>query len=88
MEARLTLERVHHAPDVLSPGILYYSEAFTTAIHLCPCGCHTEVVTPTGSGGWVFKDDPGGPTLTPSVGNWQIQCRSHYWITAGEVVWA
>ena len=29
----------------------------------------------------------GGPTLRPSVGNWQHACQSHYLITRGEVLW-
>lgn len=85
---RLMLERVHYAPKALQPGVLYVSEEFETALHLCPCGCGEEIVTPIGLRGWVFKDDPAGPTLTPSVSSWQIPCRSHYWITAGAVVWA
>lgn len=29
-----------------------------------------------------------GPTLWPSVGNWQYPCRSHYVINEGQVIWA
>ncbi|MCK5285343.1 MAG: hypothetical protein KAH64_03020 [Nitrosomonadaceae bacterium] len=29
-----------------------------------------------------------GPTLYPSIGNWQQACQSHYWIHQGEIRWA
>jgi hypothetical protein len=29
-----------------------------------------------------------GPSLYPSVGNWQEPCQSHYWIERGKVKWA
>ena len=28
-----------------------------------------------------------GPTLWPSIGNWQKDCRSHYYIRDGKVLW-
>ena len=36
----------------------------------------------------VPRKDQGGPSLRPSIGNWQQACQSHYWITGGKVVWA
>ncbi len=36
---RISLQRVHHMPKVLEPGILYVSEEFGAAAHLCACGC-------------------------------------------------
>ncbi len=84
----LRIERVDIIPDTLEPGVLYVSDRFSTAIHLCPCGCGNEVVTPLGPGEWrlVFKDDL--PTLLPSVGNWELACESHYWIRQGHVIWS
>ena len=26
--------------------------------------------------------------MYPSVGNWQQECRSHYWIENGRIIWA
>ena len=86
--ANIRLERVHYMPQDLAPGVLYVSEEFGAAAHLCACGCGTKVRTPLGTNEWSLKETDGGPTLRPSVGNWQLACQSHYLITAGEVVWA
>ena len=75
-------------PRDLSPGVLYVSEEFGAAAHLCACGCGTKVRTPLGPTEWSLEETDDGPTLRPSVGNWQQACRSHYLITDGEVVWA
>lgn len=74
-------------PRQLQPGILYVSKEFQTAAHLCACGCGSKVRTPLGPTEWAVTETPAGPTLRPSVGNWQKPCRSHYWITAGGVEW-
>jgi hypothetical protein len=79
---------VDYMPPRLETGVLYVSQPFTTAAHLCACGCGTKVRTPLGPTEWVVTDAPRGPSLHPSVGNWQMPCRSHYWITDGEVEWA
>jgi hypothetical protein len=81
------LERVHYMPTELQTGILYVSEEFSTAAHLCPCGCGAKIRTPLGPTEWTVKDHPAGPSLWPSVGNWQRGCRSHYVIAGGDVVW-
>jgi hypothetical protein len=74
-------------PKDLQAGVLYVSEEFLTAAHLCACGCGTKIRTPLGATEWSVKEDIQGPTLWPSVGNWQQACRSHYWFHKGEVVW-
>ena len=74
-------------PKDLQAGVLYVSEEFFTAAHLCACGCGTKIRTPLGPTEWSVEEDPQGPTLWPSVGNWQQACRSHYWFHNGEVVW-
>jgi hypothetical protein len=75
-------------PKVLEGGIVYFSEEYGTAAHLCACGCGAKIRTPIGPIGWSIEDGPRGVSLSPSVGNWQRPCRSHYWITEGEVVWS
>ena len=35
-------------PNILENGILYISEKYKTAIHLCACGCGEHTVTPLG----------------------------------------
>lgn len=85
--ARLELVQVQYIPKKLEPGILYVSEEFGAAVHLCACGCGSKVSTPLGPTDWKFYNTASGPTLNPSVGNWQLPCQSHYWIRNGEVVW-
>lgn len=75
-------------PKGLSPGVLYVSQEFGAAAHLCACGCGEKVSTPLGPTEWSLEETDRGPTLRPSVGNWQLACQSHYLITCGAVVWA
>lgn len=75
-------------PAKLEAGVLYLSEEFGTAAHLCACGCGSKVRTPLGPAEWTFIDDPEGPSLDPSIGNWQRPCRAHYWIENGHIEWA
>lgn len=85
---KFRLEKVHFMPKILEPGVLYLSDEFGTAAHLCACGCGAKVRTPIGPTEWSIKEQTGGPSLWPSIGNWQRPCRSHYVITKGEVAWA
>lgn len=85
---RVRLERVHYMPKVLEPGLLYVSEEFGAAAHLCACGCGTKIRTPLGPTEWSVEETSEGPTLQPSVGNWQQACRSHYWIWRGHIEWS
>ena len=85
---RLEIQRVHFMPEKLELGILYVSEEFGTAIHLCACGeCGLQTVTPLGPNEWSFEDTADGPTLRPSIGNFQFPCKSHYCVTQGKIVW-
>lgn len=81
-------EHVRFMPKDLKPGILYISEEFETAAHLCPCGCGSKIRTPLGPVEWSYEETEDGPSLKPSIGNWQLPCRTHYWIKNGEVEWA
>ena len=84
----IKLARVHYVPKNLEPGLLYVSEEFGAAVHLCACGCGSKVSTPLGPTEWALEDTASGPSLTPSIGNWQLPCKSHYYIRRGNVVWA
>ncbi len=85
---KIELRRVHYMPKELEPGVLYVSEEFSAAAHLCACGCGSKIRTPLGPTEWSVQETDSGPTLNPSVGNWQQACQSHYWIYRGEVRWA
>src|SRR5437764_14179159 len=84
--AKIELSRVKYIPKELEPGVLYVSEEFGAAVHLCACGCGRKVSTPLRPPRWVIEDTAGGPTLRPSVGNWEFPCKSHYWIWQGKIV--
>lgn len=81
-------EFVEYVPDVPGEGVLYVSIPFRTATHRCCCGCGAEVVTPISPADWQVSYDGETVSLYPSVGNWSLPCRSHYWIRDGRVVWA
>lgn len=74
-------------PDLPEPGKFYYSEDFQSSLHLCACGCERRVVLPLKPAGWRMKLAASGVTLLPSVGNREFDCRSHYLISDGSVIW-
>ena len=85
---KFELRPVEFMPKDLENSVLYVSEKYRTAAHLCACGCGEKIRTPLGPTEWSVARDAVGPTLYPSVGSWQRPCRSHYLITNGTVRWA
>ena len=80
-------EFVENAPEVLEPDTLYVSIPFATVLHSCACGCGHEVVTPLSPSGWALTYDGVSVSLSPSIGNWNFPCRSHYVIAHDKVRW-
>lgn len=80
---------VEFMPEVqdMAEGVVYVSRPYALAIHLCVCGCRTEVVTPLSAEEWTLTEREGLISLYPSIGNQRFPCRSHYWITDGQVRW-
>lgn len=74
-------------PSDLAPGVLYISMTSRLAIHLCPCGCGETIVTPFAPGFWKLMFDGVSVSLWPSVGNYELGCESHYFITNNRVLW-
>lgn len=85
---KIELQYVHYMPKHLEQGILYVSKEFHTAAHLCACGCGSKVRTPLKPTEWTLTVNDQRPTLTPSIGNWQLPCKSHYWISKGKIIWS
>jgi hypothetical protein len=83
---RLEHRFVGDMPETLEPGVLYVSMRYATAIHLCCCGCGREVVTPFAPAQWHMTFDGESVSLHPSIGNWSLPCRSHYFIRSGLVL--
>ncbi len=80
-------EFVEYIPDEVSEGTLYVSMQFGTAVHKCCCGCGQEVVTPITPTDWQLSFNGESITLSPSIGNWSFECRSHYFIRNNEIMW-
>lgn len=79
---------VDTVPAELSDGILYVSMTYATTVHLCACGCGNKVVLPLSPAEWTLLFDGESVSMTPSVGNWEYPCRSHYWIRRNAIQWA
>jgi hypothetical protein len=87
-EISLTYEFVEFIPDDLKERTIYVSVKFATVLHKCCCGCGQEVVTPLSPTDWKLIFDGKTITLYPSIGNWSLECQSHYWIENNRVRWA
>ncbi len=85
---KIELRRVEFLPKVLESNVLYVSEKYRTAAHLCACGCGEKIRTPLGPTEWAVTEDTNGPSLKPSIGSWQRPCRAHYVISNGAIHWA
>ena len=83
----LVYKFVKSVPDMLEDGVIYISMEYATAIHKCCCGCGNEVVTPFSPTDWELTFDGKTISLYPSIGNWSLECQSHYWITKNKVEW-
>lgn len=79
-------EFVDFIPDILEEGKIYISMDFATAAHKCPCGCGSEVITPFSPTDWKLTFDGNSISLSPSIGNWNFGCQSHYWIRNNKVI--
>lgn len=75
-------------PDDLEEGNIYVAIGLRTMAHRCACGCGREVFTPIGPLRWRLTYNGETLSVHPSLGNWSLPCRSHYWINEGRVNWA
>lgn len=75
-------------PDVVEDGVLYVAMDYRTTIHKCFCGCGSEVAIALSPTDWKLTYDGVSVSLYPSVGNWALDCQSHYWIDRNAVKWA
>ncbi|MDB5824999.1 MAG: hypothetical protein JWR21_3703 [Herminiimonas sp.] len=83
----LVPQYVVHLPEQLEAGVLYISEEFSLAAHLCCCGCGEEVSLPLNPARWsILRSRTGAVSVCPSVGNWKYNCGSHYWIRENQVI--
>lgn len=72
---------VDSIPATLQDGILYVCLKHKIVSHLCACGCGRRIDTPIDPDEWRITYDGETVSLWPSIGNYDIPCRSHYFIT-------
>lgn len=84
---KFEVKSVGRIPHYLEEGILYVCLECKVAVHLCACGCGEKTVTPLGENGWELHYTDAGVSLSPSIGNFSIPCKSHYFISDNKVVW-
>lgn len=83
----VAFEKVEFMPDFkdFKDNVIYISDEYKTASHKCMCGCGTEVNMPLTDYWWKYQIDSNDRiSMQPSVGNYQIPCKSHYIITKGK----
>jgi len=76
---------VEFIPNDLEDDVIYISIKYKTAVHKCICGCGHKVVTPITPTDWRITFDGRTISLYPSIGNWNFECQSHYWITNNRI---
>ena len=75
-------------PESLEEGVLYVCISYNVSVHLCACGCKSEIITPISrKHGWILSYDGDNASLAPSIGNGAYPCRSHYFLKNGYVQW-
>lgn len=84
----ITPQFIEHLPECLTEGVLYVSQRYKLAAHKCCCGCGQDVITPLTPADWRIRMDGDLVTLHPSIGNWKLDCHSHYWIRRNRIEWA
>jgi hypothetical protein len=87
-DIRLAHEFVEFIPEQLEERVVYVSIKYATVVHKCCCGCGNEVVTPLSPTDWQLIFDGTSVSLDPSIGSWNLACRSHYWITNNTARWS
>lgn len=78
--------KVHYMPNVseMKDFIIYISDEYGVSGHKCMCGCGELTIMPLGKGEWNYEIDASNRiTIHPSVGNYQLPCKSHYIIQKG-----
>ena len=84
----LDFEFVDDIPQILpAAGTIYISIPRRTTAHLCLCGCGEKVAHPLRPNRWSIQYDGETISMSPSVGNSGLACKSHYWIKRSRVEW-
>ena len=77
---------VDSIPATLQDGVLYVCIKHRVVSHLCACGCGQRIDTPIDPDEWRLTYNGESISLWPSIGNYDIPCHSHYFITNNNAV--
>jgi hypothetical protein len=77
---------VDRIPTQMRGDVVYHTKEFELAGLLCACGCSHRITLLVPDSHQVW-DQGGYATIRPSIGVFDGACKSHYFITAGEVQW-
>ncbi len=83
---RFVYQAVERIPKQLKPETVYHSEEFELAGLLCACGCGHRVTLLVPDSHQVYCEG-GHATIRPSIAVCDGPCKSHYFISAGQVEW-
>jgi hypothetical protein len=84
----LDFEFVDDIPQTLPAAeTIYISIPRRVTAHLCLCGCGEKVAHPLRPNRWSLQYDGETISMSPSIGNSGLACRSHYWIKRSQVEW-
>ena len=97
----ITPEFVDTVPPAaeMKDGVVYISEKYDVAIHMCACGCRNQTVMPINfigddgkktTYGWDYTwvaTDLVSVSFSPSIGNFAFPCKSHYFIRNNKIEW-
>ncbi len=84
---------IHHFQDTIpkseqiEEGTIYISLKYNMTAHKCACGCGQLVPLPLSPNDWMVQYNGETISLSPSVGNGQLACGSHYIISSSKIVW-
>ena len=92
----MRLEEMEFLPDnsMLDHGIMYFSAKYQVAKHICVCGCGEVSATPMveqfgqekhDKNAWIIIDKY--PLTIDASFHHRFNCRSHYSIKKGYIVW-
>lgn len=74
--------------DAIQDGHLYVSLKYNMTSHRCASGCGQLVPLPLSPADWSLTYNGATVSLSPSIGNGILACRSHYFIRNSQVVWS
>lgn len=70
---------VDEIPAEIKDGDWWISKMYKTSIHLCVCGCGKKTVLPFYMFEHIFHPMER-VSVTESIGNYNFECKSHYYI--------